>query len=853
MFLIIQCTALLIETRSASRYRLGLRVALSSLVAVISLLLETYARSYRDGITELQRKLIVVECGCLFVAIILGLSFPRRPDVFRNGTMVDRERTTSFLGRLSFSWAAHLFEVARQAKDIKVEDLPELTYEIRAKTLLESFNWARSKISGDITGKPRSRPPLWKILLISNRWQLTLQFVICITLGVVAFAPHFSLLNILRLLEQRSEGANVEPQLWIWVAGLGISMIVSSYLDNFLYFISLNKVSVRVLEQICIMVFDKAMRLTGSSNPVADDDDDSKDKDKKETSTGTQNTVNLAAVDGLRISQFAAFFFNLFLAPAKLVIACVMLQRLLGWPSLLAGLANVVVLMPLVSYCMRHYLAAGSDLMESRDRKMAVLTEALQGIRQIKFSALEGKWEERLNELRKEELNAQRRVFLWDTGTMSLYIFGPIAMSIACLSVYAVIHSGLTASVAFTAVSILGSIEFALSIIPELLTELMDALVSMRRIDKFFDSAEKEAKIVPSETIQFKNATIAWPGTSASDNTPWTLKSLDLSFPPGCLSIISGRTGAGKSLLLASVLGECEILNGSVEGPALPHYEDVYTAHIPNGQWIMDSAVAYVASIPWIEAATIRENIIFGLPFEAERYNDVLFACALIRDLEILTDGELTEVGPSGVNLSGGQKARISLARALYSRAGILILDDIFSAVDVHTARHLYEYALTGKLADGRTRILATHHIGMCLPKTEYVVCLDGGKLAFAGRATDLQESGILETVLTNESEDDESEGEHTRLNGHNKQNGGTHKMQHSEAQVNGEQKSREFVEKEQLRTSISIPRLFGQYVKTSGSWSRWTLLAVGYAAYTSINLSRVRIFSLCLICWNRY
>ncbi|RJE27619.1 transporter [Aspergillus sclerotialis] len=755
--------------------------------------------------------------------------------------MVDRERTTSFLGRLSFSWAAHLFKVTAQVKDTKVDDLPELDYETRAKTLLESFGWARGKINGDTTGKPRSRPPLWKILLISNRTYLIIQFFACVACGVVAFAPHFSLLNILRLLEQRTERANVESQLWMWVAGLGISIVVSSYLDNWLYFIALNKVSVRVLEQICIMVFDKAMRLIGSSNPVSDEDGDSKEKDTKENSTSTQNTINLVAVDGLRISQFAGFFFNLFLAPTKLVIACVMLQKLLDWRSLLAGLANVMILMPLVSYCMKNYLAAGSDLMDSRDRKMAVLTEALQGIRQIKFSALESKWEERLNELRKDELNAQKRVFLWDTGTMSLYIFGPIAMSIACLSVYAVLHSELTASVAFTAVSILNSIEYALSIIPELLTELMDALVSMRRIDKFFDSAEKEAKIIPSETIRFTNATIAWPGTSTSEGTPWALKNLNLSFPPGRLSIISGRTGSGKSLLLASVLGECEILNGSVEAPALPHYEHIYTACIESGKWIIESAVAYVASIPWIEAATIRDNIIFGLPFDAERYNEVLFACALTKDLEILTDGEMTEVGPSGVNLSGGQKARISLARALYSRAGILILDDIFSAVDVHTARHLYEHALTGKLAEGRTRILATHHIGMCLPKTEYVIYLNGGKLTFAGGPVDLQENGILGTVLTNESEYDESEdgNENTGLDGHSKQNGGVHKRKYLEGQINGEQKAREFVEKEQLRTNISIPKLFGQYVKASGSWPRWALLGGGYAAYTSLSLSR--------------
>lgn len=831
---------MLTESRSAARYRLGLQVALSCLIAVVLLLFNTYTTSKVDDIAEVEQILILVECGCRIVITILGLSLPRRPDVFRNETRVDRERTTSFFGRLSFSWAAELFRVVAQEKEVEVADLPELNYQTRAKALQESFEQARGDSGGTASRRSSNRRPLWKILLISNRKQLTWQMLSCMVACVMAFAPHVSLLQILRLLEARPEGAAVGSQLWLWVAGLGVSIAVASYLENFLYWIALNKVSVRVLEQIAIMVFNKAMRMTGSNNPDIEGDKP-KGKDSKSPSATTQNVINLVAVDGQRLFQFSAFIFNLILAPLKLMVACTMLQQLLGWQSLVAGLACVACLMPLVSYCMKNYVVSGSDLMESRDRKMAVLTEALQGIRQIKFSALESKWENQINELRADELHAQKRVFIWDTSTMSLYLLGPILMSIAALSVYVVLHGSLSASVAFTAVSIFNSIEFALGIIPELLTEMMDALVSVRRIDRFFQAAEKETNIIPSDSIKFDDATIAWP-ESSSGGSPWTLQDLNLAFPPGCLSIISGRTGAGKSLLLASILGECEILSGSIEAPVSPHHELVYTLCTTAEHWIIDSAVAYVAPIPWIEAATIRDNILFGLPFNAERYSEVMFAAALIKDLEILTDGELTEVGPQGVNLSGGQKARISLARALYSRAGTLVLDDIFSAVDVHTARHIYEHALTGKLAVGRTRILATHHIGMCLPKAEYVVYLEDGKVAIAGRYADVNDSGFLNTMWTDNPGEDEmdSNSESICLAVHDKQNEDAPNNFPGE-RGNREQKPREFLEKEQLRTETPIPKLFGQYVGSSGSWPRWLLIAVGFGAYTCLTLSRVR------------
>ena len=154
-------------------------------------------------------------------------------------------------------------------------------------------------------------------------------------------------------------------------------------------------------------------------------------------------------------------------------------------------------------------------------------------------------------------------------------------------------------------------------------------------------------------------------------------------------------------------------------------------------QWIEPEATAFVAQTPWLENASIKDNILFGLPLRKGRYYSVLSASALSSDLAVLPDGDMTEIGARGINLSGGQQWRVSLARAFYSRAGILVLDDVFSAVDADVGRHIFEKGLMGDICRGRTIILATHHTDLCLLKAEYVVTLRNGIVT--GHKTDRQ------------------------------------------------------------------------------------------------------------------
>ena len=239
-----------------------------------------------------------------------------------------------------------------------------------------------------------------------------------------------------------------------------------------------------------------------------------------------------------------------------------------------------------------------------------------------------------------------------------------------------------------------------------------------------------------------------------SETTKFVLRDITLDFPNNSLSVISGPTGSGKSLLLAAILGEAEVLAGNIRVPRPPPIEERFDEKATAANWILPSAIAFISQTPWIQNATIKDNILFGLPLDPIRYEKVIKACALAKDLAMFEDGDSTEVGAQGISLSGGQRWRLTLARAFYSRAGILILDDIFSALDANVGKEIYDNALMGELSEGRTRILVTHHVSLCLPRAKYVVRLGArGTLDHAGLLEDLKHTGGFDDILKAENE----------------------------------------------------------------------------------------------------
>ena len=429
-------------------------------------------------------------------------------------------------------------------------------------------------------------------------------------------------------------------------------------------------------------------------------------------------------------------------------------------------------------------------------------------------------------------------------------------LSAASLSVYALIHGGLTPSIAFTTIAVLSQIEVTLSILPELFSDSLESIVSLSRIEKYLNAPERVPHSDPSDDqIEFVAASIAWP-SDAEDDEPdrFVLRDISISFPPHELSVISGKTGSGKSLLLAAILGEIDKVSGMIRRPVPPTPSERFDSTATRGNWILPTAVAFVAQIPWIENASVQDNILFGLPLDKGRYSKTVKVCALEPDLELLPDGDQTEVGGSGINISGGQRWRIAFARALYSRAGILVLDDIFSAVDANVGRQLFEEALTGELGTGRTRILATHHVHLCLPRTKYTVLVgEDGTISHAGLVEDLKRTGSLDEILKVEENHNASNQKVEDVDENKKGDDDTltlkkilsHRsavsaqVDNSGVDTKGKLQPRKFVEDEKRETGAIKMEVYKDYFKESGALYYWIPLLLCFSSSSFLDIAR--------------
>ncbi|KAK3328916.1 P-loop containing nucleoside triphosphate hydrolase protein [Apodospora peruviana] len=855
--LLFQAVAIAASRSSVQAYKIGICTFLSTIVlAGIHLARDTKnAEAILHDTTLLTLHLVEISSTvCLGIA---AFSIPRRPDVFHEGELVDRMFTVSAFSRFNFSWPSNILAISAKKKDLDMADLSRPDHFSRARDAVADWKRRNFKTS------------LWLSVILAHKKAFALQWFLTLCTSILNFTPQWIILQLLRILEHRRVSSTYGFDVWIWVVWLGVAIVAQSWVESYVFWLSWAELTIPVRAQLSALIFEKAMRRkdakgadkskkkthveesaeptiagpvgesTAADKPETPEDED----DSEELKKSKQSTVNLIGVDAKRVSDFCCYQ-NLFPGSLfKLAVSIAFLTSLLGWKSLLAGFSSMLFIMPINIHFSKKYAAAQDRLMKLRDEKMEVVTEALQGIRQIKFSALEPEWEKKIGEVRGRELGAVWDVFMADTLLFACWITSPILLSAISLAVYAGITGSLTPSVAFVSLGVFKALELTLSVVPELTSDLLDAWVSVKRMQEYLDSPEVSRIAKDSDEVAFDNATIAWPSDEKiEDENRFVLRNISVTFPKNELSVISGKTGTGKSLMLAAILGEIDVLGGDIYVPRPPLLSERHDSKANKDNWIIPSSIAYVAQIPWIENASIRDNITFGLPFDEERYNKTVEVCALKKDLEMLSDGENTEIGANGINLSGGQKWRVTLARAMYSRAGILVLDDIFSAVDAHVGRYIFENCLNGELATGRTRILVTHHVALCEPKTKYLVELGDGGVLNAGLLSELREEGTLQKIKSHEQAPEEIEADETAtavnsddsIDGENAAGAEPLKKVASKSAV-----PRVFVEEESREQGAVRKHVYLTYLHDSGGWWYWGFAIVIFTVVQTLAIGR--------------
>ncbi|KAJ2779182.1 hypothetical protein H4R18_004161 [Coemansia javaensis] len=439
--------------------------------------------------------------------------------------------------------------------------------------------------------------------------------------------------------------------------------------------------------------------------------------------------------------------------PIQVVVSVVVLVYMIGPPSI-SGWGLIVASVPAQMWVARYLVALRSRAVEYTDKRIRATREALQGVKVVKAFAWEDSVLENVRRIRSKEVAEIARLNLARYALISLALHTPVFAAVITFAIVALTGSRLSNGPVFAAIGIFNAMSLPMSWLPVALTEAKNTLVPLRRIAEALleDEVDPEPAPCPDPgvAVQITRGVFAWdrqdarsghgqgdahlqayrfPQPSplpippaagdAAASSPFVLGELSIEIPRGCLVAVIGPVGSGKSSLASALVGEMSRVSGSI---------------------LRSESLAYAPQVPWVMNATIRENILFGRPFDAQRYADVVEACALEADLASMPAGDQTEVGERGVTLSGGQKQRVSVARAAYSDSELLVLDDCLSAVDVKTSRTIFKHCIKGLLAR-KTRVLVTSSLDY-LPSTDLVIAMDGGRIVECGAFLDLLVAG---------------------------------------------------------------------------------------------------------------
>jgi ABC-type multidrug transport system fused ATPase/permease subunit len=413
--------------------------------------------------------------------------------------------------------------------------------------------------------------------------------------------------------------------------------------------------------------------------------------------------LNLMRNDVYEVAQRFWEFQSLITKPLSVIFSLTLVVNFLGWPAMLAV---VVMLAAQITNAVlvRFLVTFETHRRKATDGKLQIVSQFVEAIRHLRWYGWQDAWLSQIMTARQKELNWRIVTGCW--GLLISFI-NSLALDLSpSIGFYAYTVIGkkpLTVDIAFPALTLFNLLTNSLQDLPNLITVLLNAYVAVGRIEEFMAEPDKDQASTPAEegVLAVTNATFAWPGTPKP-----VLRDLTLSFPEG-LSVLCGQVASGKTALLQALLGELDMLEGSLTAPREP--------------------VGYCSQTPWLQSMSIRENILFSAKYEEERYSDVLDACALTPDLLEFKAGDLSFIGENGIGLSGGQKARVALARAAYSRSKILLLDDPLSALDQQTAETIVQKLFAGPLMKGRTIVLVTHRVDLVLGIAEQLIDLENG------------------------------------------------------------------------------------------------------------------------------
>lgn len=655
----------------------------------------------------------------------------------------------NWVARLLWTWVTP-FVVRHTKREVQDKDL----YSLHSGDLAEQLSVTLERRWRE---EVERRGPAAASLLRVVLWVLGPRYLLEALWKPVWFTSALLQVYCLRLIvgymrdneeEGRSYGEGFLLCLFITLASIGQAVSV-----HMIFFTSL-RTGIKARSALAVMLFKKLMRLHVAA--------------LRRSTMG--EITNLATNDARRVREAFIFFHFLWFGMVEILVIFVLLFIVVG-PAAGFGVLCFAVLIPLQAAFGVFIARARRSALKFADERVRAMDEIFGAISVIKFFAWERRFADRVAQVRNNECRVYKRAALTKSLNSATFFSAPGIIALGVFAAYVWLEGDLDAQTAFTSVALFNLLSRSLFMVPMSSASLSEGLVSLHRIRGFLLREEiappPDLSLDPQQpAVEMHVADWSWetPDMDASPAAPaaplanevemdsmekarraqplpLTLRGVSLRVMPRELVAVVGRVGSGKSSLMSALLGEMTLCRGELT---------------------VRGRVAYVPQRPWVFNASLRENVLFGQPFEPEWYRQVLRVCALEADVAEMQAGDLSEIGEKGINLSGGQKQRVALARACYARPDVVLLDDPLAAVDQHVGRVLFEQCICGAMAHA-ARVLVTHQLGVLShPAVSRIFHMADGSINSQGtyeelHAVLLQESSERKREVDEGGEDGES------------------------------------------------------------------------------------------------
>ncbi|KAL3356244.1 hypothetical protein AABB24_017098 [Solanum stoloniferum] len=632
----------------------------------------------------------------------------------------------SLLQLITFSWLNPLFEVGVK-KPIDQDEVPDVYFRDSAKFLSDSFDESLKYVK---ERDGTTNPSIYKAIYLFGRKKAAINALFAVISAGSSYVGPYLIDDFVNFLNKKKI-RGLQSGYLLALAFLGAKMVETIAQRQWIF--GARQLGLRLRGALISHIYQKGLLLSSQSRQ----------------SYTSGEIINYMSVDVQRITDFIWYLNTIWMLPIQISLAIYILHMNLGMGALVALGTTLIVMtgnIPLI----RTFKGYQTKIMESKDERMKSTSEILRNMKTIKLQAWDSYYLHKVEMLRKVEHN-----WLWKSlrlSALSAFIFwgSPTFISVATFSGCVMMSIPLTAGRVLSALATFRMLQDPIFNLPDLLSAIAQGKVSADRIASYLQEDEIQpdaVEFVPKDEtpfgVEIKSGTFSW---DTESRIP-TLDGIELQAKKGMKVAICGTVGSGKSSLLSCVLGEMPKLSGIVK---------------------ISGEVAYVPQSPWILTGNIKENVLFGKPYESVKYDTTVEACALKKDFELFPAGDLTEIGERGINMSGGQKQRIQIARAVYQDADIYLLDDPFSAVDAHTGTHLFQECLM-RVLKGKTILYVTHQVEF-LPAADLILVMQNGRIGQAGTFEELLKQNIgfevlvgahnqaLESILTVENSSRESE-----------------------------------------------------------------------------------------------